>query len=475
MNAIINKDIDRNNYRVVNDVPKSIFRAYDIRGIVDEAFTKDNIYTIGLAIGSEALDRGEHTIAIGRDGRLSGPKLLNALQAGIADSGCNVINIGMVTTPILYFATHNLNTRSGAMLTGSHNPPEYNGIKIVIGGETFSDTAILKLHQRITEGDFHRGHGVIEEIDVIHDYMQHIVNDIKIERPLKIVIDCGNGVGGVIAPQLFRALGCEVIELFCDIDGTFPNHHPDPSVEENLHDLKLAVEQHHADVGIAFDGDADRIGVVTNQGEVISSDRLLMFLALDILTRHPQAIIPFDVKCTRNLFTEISKHNGRPLMVQTGHSFVKAKMKQVGALIAGEFSGHIFFKERWFGFDDGVYTATRFAELLSQDKRSCHEIFASLPKSITTSELKILATEETKFPLMEKILHNISFGNDVEVSTIDGVRADFANGFGLIRPSNTTPYLILRFEANTQEDLDKIMQIFKQKLLEIEPNINIPW
>lgn len=462
------------NYNIVTTIPQSIFRAYDIRGIVDDTFTPDNIYTIGLAIGSEALSRGEHTIALGRDGRLSGPSLSQALQAGIAASGCNVINIGMVTTPVLYYAANTLNTRSGVMLTGSHNPPEYNGIKIVIGGETLFEAAILKLHQRIVSRDLHNGKGNIEEKAIIDDYTKRVVSDIKLQHPLKVVIDCGNGVGGVVAPNLFRELGCEVIELFCDVDGNFPNHHPDPSVPKNLQDIIAAIKKHNADVGFALDGDADRVGVVTNTGEAIASDRLLMFFALDILTRHPGAIIPYDVKCTRHLAMEVAKHGGKPLMTQTGHSLVKAKMKQVGALVAGEFSGHIFFKERWYGFDDGIYAAARCAELLSKDKRSSNDVFASLPNSVTTPELKIPVDDTKKFALMQEIVSKMRFGDEAEVSTIDGLRADFKNGFGLIRPSNTTPYLIMRFEGEDEAALKYITNLFKTKLLAIDFTLQLP-
>ena len=463
------------NYKITTTVPLSIFRAYDIRGIVDDTFTPDNIYTIGVAIGSEALDRGEHTIALGRDGRLSGPTLSQALQAGIAASGCNVINIGMVTTPILYYAANTLNTRSGVMLTGSHNPPEYNGIKIVIGGEALYEDAITKLHQRIVSGDFRRGKGLIEEQSIIDDYIKRIVGDIKLAHPMKVILDCGNGVGGIVAPRIFRELGCEVIELFCKVDGNFPNHHPDPSVPKNLQALIAAIKQHKADVGFAFDGDADRVGVVTNAGEIIASDRLLMFFALDILTRYPNAIIPYDVKCTRHLATQIALHGGQPLMMQTGHSLIKAKMKQVGAPIAGELSGHMFFKERWYGFDDGVYTATRCAELLSKDQRSCDAVFAALPNSVTTSELKIPVDETKKFALMQKIVSELQFGKEAKITTIDGVRADFDNGFGLIRASNTTPYLIVCCEGEDAASLKYIMDLFKTKLLAVDSTLQLPF
>lgn len=477
------------NYNIVKEIPASIFRAYDIRGVVGETFTPNNIYTIGIAIGCEALARGEHTIAVGRDGRLSGPELSRALQQGIAVSGCNVIDIGMVTTPMLYYAANTLNTRSGVMLTGSHNPPEYNGIKIVLNGEALYEATITKLYQRIIDSDLpcattaaavHAG--TIEQRSITDSYVQRIVSDIKLmptqqplKRPLKVVIDCGNGVGGLVAPHIFRELGCTVFELFCDVDGNFPNHHPDPAVEKNLQDLIAAVKQHEADIGFAFDGDADRVGVITNKGEIIAADRLLMLFALDILTRHPNAIIPFDVKCTRHISTQVALHGGKPLMVQTGHSLVKAKMKQVGALIAGELSGHIFFKERWYGFDDGVYSAVRYAELLAQNTRTCSEMFAALPNSVNTPELKLPVAEEKKSALMHDIVAKMQFGDDATITTIDGVRADFKDGFGLIRQSNTTPYLIMRFEGDTQEALQRITELFRTQLLKVDANLRLPF
>lgn len=467
-------------YRAVPRIPSSIFRAYDIRGIVDKTLTPDFVYTIGIAIGSEALARGEHAIIVGRDGRLSGPQLAHALQAGIAASGCNVTDIGMVTTPVLYYAASTLNTSSGVMLTGSHNPPEYNGIKIVLAGETLCEEAIKQLYERIISRRLARADlvgkpGNIEQRDIIDDYLKRIVSDTKLARPLKVVIDCGNGVGGLIAPRLFREMGCTVVELFCEVDGNFPNHHPDPSEEKNLQDLIAAVKKHNADVGFAFDGDADRVGIVTNKGEIIAADRLLMFFALDILTRHHLAVIPYDVKCSRRLAEQISKHGGQPLMTQTGHSLVKAKMKKVGALIAGEFSGHIFFKERWYGFDDGVYSAVRLAELLAKSKDSLSKIFAELPNSVTTPELKLPIAEGKKFALMKSIEGKIDFGDKAKIITIDGVRADFKDGFGIIRASNTTPFLVMRFEGDTEEALQRIKNVFKKQLLAVDASLQLPF
>lgn len=476
--------INNADYKLVANIPESIFRAYDIRGIVGDTFTTDNIYTIGFAIGKEALARNENSITVGRDGRLSGPALSEALQAGIIASGCSVTDIGMVTTPILYYATHALSSKSGVMLTGSHNPPEYNGIKIVLGGDALYGEGITRLYTRIVNG-LNNAPGTSNsaarmarvERNITNDYLQRIANDIKLERPLKVVIDCGNGVGGLTAPRLFKTLGCTVIELFCDVDGKFPNHHPDPSVTKNLSYLVAAVKEHQADVGFAFDGDADRVGVVTDQGEIIAPDRLLMLFALDILTRLPLSIIPFDVKCTRHLADQIAKHGGQPLMMQTGHSLIKAKMPKVGAPIAGEFSGHIFFKERWYGFDDGLYAAARLAELLAKDakKRSLNKIFAALPNSFTTEELKVPVAEEKKFKLMKEIVAKSQFGDEAKITTIDGLRADFKDGFGLVRVSNTAPYLVMRFEGDTEEALQKIMAKFKEQLLAVNSRLKIPF
>lgn len=461
------------NYKVVKTIPNEIFRAYDIRGIVDEGFIPDNIYTIGLAIGSETIERGESIIAIGRDGRLSGPELLAAMEAGILASGCNVVNIGEVTTPILYYAAATMKSQSGAMLSGSHNPPNYNGIKIVISDETLYDAAIQKLYQRIINQDFKFGTGKAEKVEIIDDYMQRIVGDVKLTRPLKVVIDCGNGVGGKVAPKLFRELGCDVTELYCEVDGNFPHHHPDPSVPANLKDLVALVKTKNADLGLAFDGDADRVGVVTGKGEIIAADRLLMLFAIDLLSRHPESTIIFDVKCTRHLAEQIAKHHGIPLMYKTGHSLIKSKMKEIGALLAGEMSGHMFIKERWFGFDDGIYVAARFAEMLAGGKKSCSEIFAALPNSINTPELKVSIDEAQKFSFMEKFVQNAKFPGG-QINKIDGLRVDYSNSFGLVRPSNTTPCLVMRFEGDTALALKRIQNAFKEQLLLLDPKLQLP-
>lgn len=461
-------------YQIQTSVDSSIFRAYDIRGIVGDTLTPDSVYTIGLALGSEAQARGEKKMITARDGRLSGPELIAALNRGLQDSGCDVIDIGAVPTPILYFATHILSTTSGVMLTGSHNPADYNGLKMVLGGETLADKAIAGLYQRIQAQQFMRGNGSLQKQDISAEYVTRITRDVKLKRPLKVIVDCGNGIAGTIAPQLLRALGCEVIELFCEVDGHFPNHHPDPSIPENLQDLMIAVKKQQADVGLAFDGDGDRVGVVTDRGEIIWPDRLLMLLAADVLSRNPSAMIIYDVKSSRYLADVIKQHTGQPLMWKTGHSLVKAKLRETGALLAGEMSGHVFFKERWYGFDDGIYTATRLLEILSGDSCTASEIFARFPDSINTPELKLPIADDRKFSFMENFSKRAKF-DGATITTIDGLRADFAMGWGLIRPSNTSPYLILRFEADTQENLANIQAIFREQLLAMDNCLALPF
>ncbi len=463
-----------NCYKLQTSISQNIFRAYDIRGIVYETLIPDIVYTIGRAFGSQALKDNEKTVIIARDGRISGPELIQALQAGLMDSGCDVIDIGMVPTPVLYFATHLLSARSGIMLTGSHNPPEYNGLKMILAGKTLADQDIQKLYHGIINKDFVTGSGQLKQIQIHDKYIQRITSDIKLSRPLKIVIDAGNGVAGQIAAQLFRQLGCDVIELFCDIDGSFPHHHPDPSDEKNLQDLINTVEQHHADIGLAFDGDGDRLGIITNRGEIILSDRLLLLFAKDILQRHKNAEIIFDVKCSRHLQSYIEQHGGKPLMWKTGHSLIKAKMQETGALLAGEMSGHIFFKERWYGFDDGLYAAARLLEIVAHQKRTSSEIFAELPDSINTPELKLPVTEEKKWAVLD-LLKKRAFFIDADINVIDGIRVDYEDGWGLIRASNTTPNLILRFEADSYASLERIQKIFKQQLLNIDEELSLPF
>jgi len=459
---------------VGKQVPPSIFRTYDIRGVVDETLTEEVVYEIGRAIGSEARDRDQQQVAVARDGRLSGPRFIAALTRGLCATGCDVIDIGCTATPVLYFATFHLGTGAGVVVTGSHNPPNYNGLKIVLGGEALAGEAIQSLRRRIETGNMHDGRGTLKAVDVMADYITRITGDVELQRPLKVVVDCGNGAAGVVAPRLLRQLGCDVIELYCDIDGHFPNHHPDPSQPENLHALREAVREHRADVGLAFDGDGDRLGVIDSAGHVIWPDRVMMLYAMDLLTRNPGARIMFDVKCTSNLARVIQEHGGEPVMAQTGHSLIKAKMKETGALLAGEMSGHIFFKERWYGFDDACYAAARLLEFLAKSPRSSSELFASVPEAVSTPELHIQLDEGEHYKFMEQVLARARF-DGAEITTIDGLRADFEDGWGLIRASNTTPWLILRFEGNTQQALQRIQDAFRALLLEIRPDLPLPF
>lgn len=454
-----------------SELPETIFRAYDIRGIADTELTDEVISAIGRAIGSEAQEQGQQTVIVAADGRHSSPRIKQAMIDGLLASGRDVIDIGMVPTPLMYFATHQLGTQTGVMITGSHNPAEYNGVKIVIDGRALSGEEISGLRARILSHQLSSGKGQLESRSIEQDYVDYIINDVAIAQPLKIVLDAGNGIAGAVAPQLFEELGCEVVTLYCDVDGDFPNHHPDPTVEANLTDLKQAVATHQADLGIAFDGDGDRLGVVTATGQTVPADRLLMLLAQDVVSRNPGADVLFDVKCTRNLNNLISHYGGRPIMWKTGHSFMKQKMAETGALLGGEFSGHIFFKERWFGFDDGLYAAARLIEILSTTDPDLDAQLATFPESIGTPEIKIASDDTGKFTIMEQLAKTGQFG-DGKVSTLDGVRVDFIDGWGLVRASNTTPMLILRFEADTEEALSRIQQLFKDQLASIDNTLD---
>ena len=457
-----------------NKVDPTIFRAYDIRGIVGETLTTDAAFEIGRAIGSEAYFRGEQTVVVGRDGRLSGPEMSEALIRGLRATGRDVKDVGQVPTPVLYFAAQYLGSNSGVMVTGSHNPADYNGFKIVLGGETLAQEAIDGLRQRIESGDMLTGEGGLEEVDVLPDYTERVKSDVQIVRPLKVVVDCGNGVAGVAAPQLLRELGCEVVELFCDVNGHFPNHHPDPGKTENLAALIQAVQEQHADLGIAFDGDGDRLGVVSSQGEIIWPDRVLMLLAIDVLSRNPGAQIIYDVKSSRHVASVVTEHGGEALMWATGHSLIKAKMKETGALLAGEMSGHIFFKERWFGFDDALYSAARLLEVLSNESRSSSDLFGDLPESMSTPEINVPMAEGEPPVYMEKLLNSAHF-EDARVATIDGLRVEFERGWGLVRASNTTPCLVLRFEADDELALSSIQDEFRRVMLQVDPNLSLPF
>jgi phosphomannomutase/phosphoglucomutase len=454
-------------------VPAEIFKAYDIRGIVGSALTPAVAEMIGQAIGSEARARKQTACCIGRDGRLSGPDLSAALARGIQSAGIDVVDVGMVATPMLYFAAYHLKTHSGVMVTGSHNPPEYNGLKIVVGGETLAAEAIQALRLRIEHGDLEQGAGSYRQHDIREEYLQRITGDVKLKRPLNIVVDCGNGVAGATAPELYRRLGCTVRELFCDVDGNFPNHHPDPSQPENLVDLANALKS-GGEIGLAFDGDGDRLGVITKSGRIIYADRQLMLFAADVLSRNANAEIIFDVKSTRHLFDWVRRHGGRPVMWKTGHSFIKKKLQETGAPLAGEMSGHFFFKERWYGFDDGLYAGARLLEILSA-VADIDAALEGLPDSVSTPELHLRLKEGENYTLMERLKSTARFEGAREVITIDGVRVEYEDGFGLARPSNTTPVVVLRFEAESQAALARIQGDFRRAILAVKPGAELPF
>ena len=452
---------------------KEIFKAYDIRGIVGKTLTPDIVESIGHALGSEALDRAQKTICIGYDGRLSGPELAAALSRGIRKAGIDVIHLGLVATPVVYFAAYQLKTSCGVMVTGSHNPPDYNGLKMVLGGDTLSGEAIQGLRQRIENNDLASGAGRESSHYIDDEYIAKISNHIKLARPMKIAADAGNGVAGAFAKKLYEALGCEVEELFCEVDGNFPNHHPDPSVPDNLTDLINALRTGDSEIGLAFDGDGDRLGVVTKGGNIIYPDRQLLLFAEDILKREPGATIIYDVKSTRNLSPWIEARGGKPLMWKTGHSLVKAKMKETGAALAGEMSGHTFFKERWFGFDDGLYAGARLLEILSQfDDPSA--VLNALPDSVSTPEQHIKMQEGEPHALIAHLQDTATF-EDAEVLTIDGLRVEYTDGFGLMRPSNTTPVIVLRFEADNEAALKRIQESFRAVILAAAPSVALPF
>jgi phosphomannomutase/phosphoglucomutase len=457
-----------------SNIDPSIFRAYDIRGVVGQSLNEDVIYTMGRVLGTLTLEKGDKLMVVGRDGRLSGPVLYDALCKGILSTGCDVIAIGMVPTPLLYYSTFVMETHSGVMLTGSHNPAEYNGLKMVIKGQTLSDQDIKNLYQRAINQQFAQGQGELRELEVIERYLNHVAHDVKLARPLKVVVDCGNGVAGAIVPQLFRRLGCDVHELFCDVDGNFPNHHPDPSQPENLQDLIRIVKEKNADVGLAFDGDGDRLGVVTGQGKIIWPDRQLMLFAKSILAKKPGAKIIYDVKCTNHLHVLVEALGGEPIMWKTGHSLIKAKLAETQALLAGEMSGHIFIKDRWYGFDDAIYAGARLLEILAEQQDSCDAVFNAIPDSVNTPELKIYVDEAEKFSLMEKIIAQAKF-DEAQLMTIDGLRVNFAKGWGLVRPSNTTPCLVLRFEAENESVLASIQELFREFLLGVKSDLVLPF
>jgi phosphomannomutase/phosphoglucomutase len=455
-------------------IPYEIFKAYDIRGIAGKTLTTQIVEAIGHAIGSEARTRGLASVAIGRDGRLSGPELALALARGLQKSGTDVVDMGMIATPMLYFAAHTLCSYSGVMVTGSHNPPDYNGLKMVLGGETLAAESIQALRLRLENNDLTYGNGHHREHDIAETYLQRITSDVKLTRPMKIVVDCGNGVPGAYAPTLYRRLGCEVTELFCEVDGTFPNHHPDPSVPENLHHLIHALKTTNAEIGLAFDGDGDRMGVVTKNGSIIYPDRQLMLFAADVLSRNPGSQIIFDVKCTRNLAPWIEQHGGKPIMWKTGHSFIKGKLRETGALLAGEMSGHIFFKERWYGFDDGLYAGARLLELLSH-QADINAVLHAIPDAVSTPELQIRLKEGENYAVIAQLQKTARFDNPERVITTDGLRVEYKDGFGLARSSNTMPVIVLRFEADDGAALERIQNDFRRVILHALPGVVLPY
>ena len=453
-------------------LPESIFREYDIRGIVDDTLTAETVELIGRAIGTEALQAGQQTVVVGRDGRLHSPQLAEALIRGLTKSGRDVIDIGAAPTPVLYYATHILESRSGISLTGSHNPANHNGMKIVIDGVTLTGERIRGLRERVARGELASGEGKVRQQDIRERYIDEIARDIVLARPMKIAVDCGNGIAGPVVERLLAALGCDIVPLHMEVDGNFPAHHPDTSKPENYNDLISAVKEHGCDLGIAFDGDGDRLGVVTPKGEIIWPDRLMMLYARDLLSRSPGADIIFDVKCSRELARVISSNGGRPLMWRTGHSLIKAKLKETGAPLAGEMSGHIFFADRWHGFDDGAYAAARLLEILSLESGDADQVFSQLKTGLTTPEINIPSTDKDKFVVADKLKSKAdAFGGSA--TTIDGLRVDFEDGWGLVRASNTTAVLVARFEGRDDAALKRISKLFHDQLLAINPSLKL--
>lgn len=456
-------------------VNPSIFKAYDIRGVVPSTLTEEVAYHLGHAFGTHAMANGESVVAVGRDGRLSGPLLSQALMRGLVETGVQVIDIGAVTTPMLYFAASTV-CASGIQVTGSHNPKDYNGFKMVLGGRAIYGDEIQTL-RTIMENDAWvlKSGGSIRQVDVTADYQARIVSDIRLLRPIKIVVDCGNGIAGATAPSIFRAIGCEVIELFSEVDGNFPNHHPDPSKLDNLNDLLHALKNSDAEIGLAFDGDGDRLGIVTKDGNIIFPDRQMALFAQDVLARVPGGTIVFDVKCSQRLGPAIRDAGGKPLMFKTGHSLIKAKMKEINSPLGGEMSGHIFFKERWYGFDDGTYAGCRLLEIVSKSA-DASAVLNALPTSFSTPELNVACVEGEPHRVSDALQKLVASGNvpspafKPEVCAIDGLRIDWINGFGLIRASNTTPVLVLRFEGHTQEALSRIEHDMLVLLRTVKPD-----
>jgi phosphomannomutase/phosphoglucomutase len=454
----------------------TIFKAYDIRGVIGSTLDTGVARHIGQAFGRAVLAKGGQTVVIGRDGRLSGPELNAALASGLQQAGVNVIDLGVVATPMVYFGTNVLGADSGIMVTGSHNPPDYNGFKMVLAGEAIHGETIQALYRDIAahDGSVADAPGAYSTHDIRAAYLDRIVGDVKLARPIKIAVDCGNGVAGAFAGDLYRSMGCEVIELFCEVDGTFPNHHPDPAHPENLQDLIVCLRESDADIGLAFDGDGDRLGVVTKDGQIIYPDRQMMLFAQDVLARNPGAEILYDVKCTRHLAPWIEQHGGRPLMWKTGHSLVKAKLRETGSPLGGEMSGHIFFKERWYGFDDGLYAGARLLEILTR-VADPSALLNALPQSDSTPELHLHLNEGENVALIEHLRANAVFPGAERIIDIDGLRVEYADGFGLARSSNTTPVVVMRFEAETPAALARIQADFKRVIVAAKPDAALPF
>lgn len=455
-------------------IMRSVFRAYDIRGIIGQDLDEHSFYSIGLAIACYLQELQRQQLFLARDGRLTSPALALALKQGLLDSGIDVIDLGAVATPVMYYATHTQGIDSGLMVTGSHNPADYNGIKMVLAGKTLVQEDIDVLYHLVLEKKRITGQGKERSLDVMPQYRQRIMSDIQIKRPLKVVVDCGNGIAGPIVPQVFAALGCEVISLYCDVDGRFPNHHPDPSIEANLEDLKAAVIAHKADMGMAFDGDADRLGLVTNTGEMIWPDRLMILYVREVLSRLPGATVVFDVKCSSHLETVIKAAGGVAKMCPTGHSIVKRVMREEQAVLAGEMSGHIFFKDRWYGFDDALYSACRLLEIISSSDLTVSEQFELIPNSVNTPELKIAIADEEKFLFMQRFKEQAKF-LQARIIDIDGLRVEFPGGWGLLRASNTSPCLVARFESENKVHLEKIQQLFRTQIQLLDAELELPF
>ncbi len=455
-------------------IPHEIFRAYDIRGVVNETLNTEIVHAIGRALGTNMQMLDCHIAAIGRDGRKSSPDFSKALCSGLLSTGCDVIDVGVVPTPTLYHAASRISDGTGFQITGSHNPPQYNGIKMMINRETLAGEKIQNLRDLVLDKNFSVGQGQLSTMDIRSDYVNSIINDIQLKKPYKVVIDCGNGVAGSIAPDIFRRLGLEVIELYCEIDGDFPNHHPDPSIPENLKDLIHLVRNSSADLGFAFDGDGDRLGVISPSGQIIWPDRQMILFSWSVLKQIPGAQIIYDVKCSQLLAKSIVKAGGKPIMWKTGHSFIKKKMKECGAPLAGEMSGHIFFNDRWEGFDDGIYAAARLCEILSKEDATPGQIFDAIPDTVNTPEIKIDLKEGESSKIVDALVHSVVF-EDAEVSLIDGLRVDFEDGFGLVRASNTTPSLIMRFESTDHTTLHSIIDRFQNELKKIRSDLGIPY